>query len=62
LTGATGGTGQTGQTRDTLDSRRGYIYQQLNTSGEQIYISSPTGATAVEVMVNVTPWQSFSSA
>lgn len=62
LTGATGGTGQTGQTKDTLDSRRGYISQQLNTSGEQIYISSPTGATAVEVMVNVTPWQSFSSA
>lgn len=64
LTGATGGTGQTGQTKDSLDSRRGYISMQLNTTSEQVYIAHPTGPTGSanpEVMVNVTPWQSFSS-
>lgn len=61
LTGATGGTGQTGQTRDILNSRRAIINSELSTSSEQIYISTPTGGTAKEVMINVTPWQAFSS-
>jgi hypothetical protein len=62
LNGATGGTAQTGQTKDSLDSRRGLVTAQLNTTGnEQITISSPTGATGAEVMINVTPWQAISS-